>query len=88
MPTLTITDTKLYVPLVTSTTQDNAKLLKQLQVGYKKATRMNMNLKLQNRHKANIQCFLIDLSFQGVYKLFVYYLNMIMVETVKRYIIF
>ena len=46
MPTLTITDTKLYVPPVTSTTQDNAKLLKQLQAGYKKTTGINMNLKL------------------------------------------
>ena len=34
-PTLTITDTKLYVPVVTLSTQDNAKLLKQLESGFK-----------------------------------------------------
>ena len=30
VPTFTITDTKLYVPFVTSSTQDNAKLIQQL----------------------------------------------------------
>ena len=30
VPTFTITDTKLYVPVVTLSTQDNAKLLQQL----------------------------------------------------------
>ena len=33
-PTFLITDTKLYVPLINST-QDNAKLLKQLKSGFK-----------------------------------------------------
>ena len=31
-----ITDTKLYVPVVTLSTQDNAKLLQQLKSGFKK----------------------------------------------------
>ena len=35
-----ITDTKLYVPVVTLSTQDNAKLLQQLKSGFK---RTNMN---------------------------------------------
>ena len=35
-PTFTITDTKLYIPVVTSSTQDNAKLLKQLKPGFKR----------------------------------------------------
>ena len=34
-PTFTITDTKHYVPVVTLSTQDNAKLLKQLESGFK-----------------------------------------------------
>ena len=34
--TITITDTKLYVPVVTLSTQDNAKLLQQLKSGLKK----------------------------------------------------
>ena len=33
-PTFTITDTKLYVPVVTLLTQDNVKLLKQLESGF------------------------------------------------------
>ena len=33
---LTITDTKLYVPVVTLSTQDNAKLLEQLKSGFEK----------------------------------------------------
>ena len=33
--TFTITDTKFYVPVVTLSTQDNAKLLQQLKYGFK-----------------------------------------------------
>ena len=33
-----ITDTKLYVPVVTLTTQDNVKLLQQLKSGFKRTT--------------------------------------------------
>ena len=36
VPKFTITDTKLYVPVVTLSTQDNIKLLKQLESGFKK----------------------------------------------------
>ena len=36
-----ITDTKLYVPVVTLWTQDNAKLLQQLKSGFKKAINWN-----------------------------------------------
>ena len=34
-PTFTITDTNLYAPVVTLSTQDNAKLLEQLKSGFK-----------------------------------------------------
>ena len=34
--TFVITDTKLYVPVVTLSTQDNAKLLQQLKSGFKR----------------------------------------------------
>ena len=34
----TIVDTKLYVPVVTLSTKDNVKLLKQLQSGFKRTT--------------------------------------------------
>ena len=35
-PTFTITETSLYVPVVTLSTQDNAKLLPQLKLSFKK----------------------------------------------------
>ena len=35
-PTFLITDTKLYVPVVTLSTQDNAKLLEELKSGFKR----------------------------------------------------
>ena len=35
-PTFSITDTKLYLPFVTLSTQDNAKLLEQLKYCYKR----------------------------------------------------
>ena len=39
VPTFTITETNLYVPVVTLSTQDNAKLLTQLKSGFKRAIR-------------------------------------------------
>ena len=36
VPTFEITGTKLYVPVVTLSTQDNAKLLQQLKSGFKR----------------------------------------------------
>ena len=38
VPTFEITDTKLYVPVVTLSTQDNQKLLQQLKSGFKRTT--------------------------------------------------
>ena len=40
-PTFTITNTKLYVPVVTFSTQDNLKLLKQLESDFKRAINWN-----------------------------------------------
>ena len=37
----TITETKLYVPVVTLSTQDNAKLLQQLKSGFKRTINWN-----------------------------------------------
>ena len=39
--TFSITDTKLYVPVVTLSTQDNAKLLEQLKSGFKRTINWN-----------------------------------------------
>ena len=39
--TFELSDTKLYVPVVTLSTQDNAKLLQQLKSGFKKTINLN-----------------------------------------------
>ena len=41
LSTFTITDTKLYVSVVTLSTQDNVKLLKQLEFGFKRTVKWN-----------------------------------------------
>ena len=41
VPTFTITETNLYVPVVTLSTQDNAKLLLQLKSGFKRTINWN-----------------------------------------------
>ena len=67
----TITDTKLYVPVVHLSTQDNAKLLQQLKSGFKRKINWNkceLSIKTyaQNRYLNH----LADPSFQRVNRLF------------------
>ena len=53
--TFSITDTKLYNPVVTLSTQDNAKRLEQLKSGFKKQlTGININKKYQQKYQINI----------------------------------
>ena len=66
-----ITETKLYVLVVTLSAQDNAKLLQQLKSGFKRTLNLNkyeLNIKTfaQNRYWNH----LINPSFQGVNRLF------------------
>ena len=67
-----ITDTKLYALVVTLSTQDNDELLQQLKSGFKRTINWN-----KYQSKVTIQApnpyldYLIDLSFQGVNRLFV-----------------
>ena len=72
VPTFTITDTKRYVPVVTLSTQDNTKLLQQLNSGFKKIINWNkyQSKVTVQKQKQNLN-YLIDLSFQGVNRLFV-----------------
>ena len=67
-----ITETKLYVPVVTLSTKDNAKLLQQLKSGFKRTINWN---KYQSSIKTYAQSrylnHLVDPSFQGVNRLFV-----------------
>ena len=68
--TFTITDTKLYVPIVTLKTEDNAKLWKLLNEGFKRSIYWNK----QNIFKDYNNEYIIerlDASFQGVSRLFV-----------------
>ena len=44
VPTFAITETNLYVPVVTLSTQDNEKLLPQLKSGYKKEKSVRINI--------------------------------------------
>ena len=71
-PTFEITETKLYVPVVTLSTQDNAKLLPQLKSGFKRTISWNKYLAKPEllAQNANLN-HLIEPSFQGVNRLFV-----------------
>ena len=67
-----IKDTKLYVSVVTLSIQDNAKLLQELKSGFKrtinwKKYQSNIKTYTQNRYLNH----LVDLSYQGVGRLFV-----------------
>ena len=70
--TFEITDTKLYVPVVTLSTKENAKLPQQLKLGFKKVINWNKYLSKPEllRRNANLT-YLIEPSFQGVNRLFI-----------------
>ena len=69
---LTITDTKLYVPVVTFSTKDNTKLLEQLKPGFKRTINWNKyQSKISTEAQNQYLDFLINPSFNGVNRLFV-----------------
>ena len=60
-----ISDTKLYVPVVTISTQESIKLLKQLESGFKRTINRNKNLaKTTNQAQNRYLDFLIDPAVQ------------------------
>ena len=70
--TFAITDTKLYVPVVTLSTQDKTKLLKQLKSGFKRVINWNKYLSKPELLAQNPNLnHLVEPSFQGVNRLFV-----------------
>ena len=72
IPTFTITEINLQVPVVTLSTQDNAKLLKQLKSGFKRTISWNKYLSKPKLIAQNPNLnHLVEPSFQGVNKLFV-----------------
>ena len=67
-----ITDTKLYVPVVTLSKENDIKLLEKLKSGFKRTIKWNkyrsqMTIQSQN----NNLCYLIDPTFTNVNRLFV-----------------
>ena len=71
-PTFTITETKLYVPVVTLSIQDNAKLLEKLKSGFKRTVIWNKHEPKVTVEKQNQYLdWLINPSFQRVNRLFV-----------------
>ena len=72
VPTFTITETNLYVLIVTLSIQNNEKLLPQLKSGFKRKISWNKYLAKPEllAQNANLN-YLIEPSFQGVNRLFV-----------------
>ena len=64
VPTFTITETNLYGPVVTLSTQDNEKLLPQLKSGFKRKISWN-------KYLAKPELLARNQNFQGVNRLFV-----------------
>ena len=70
--TFAITDTKLYVPVVTLSTQENTKFFQQLKSGFKRVINWNKYLSKPELLPQNPNLnHLIEPSFQGVNRLFV-----------------
>ena len=70
--TFAITDTKLYVPVVTLSTQENTKFFQQLKSGFKRVINRNKYLSKPELLAQNPNLnHLVEPSFQGVNRLFV-----------------
>ena len=70
--TFAITDTKLYIPVVTLSTQENTKFLQQLNSGFKRVINWNKYLSKPELLAQNSNLnHLVEPSFQGVNRLFV-----------------
>ena len=68
-----ITSTKLYVPIVTLSTKDNANLTKQLNKRFKRSVYLNeykSKIETKTENNDNVSRFPLDASFQGVNRLF------------------
>ena len=72
IPTFTITETNLYVPVITLSTQDNSRLLQQLKNGFKRTISWSKYLAKPEllTQNANLND-LVEPRFQGVNRLFV-----------------
>ena len=76
-PTFTITETKIYVPVVCLSIQYNAKLLQKLKTGSKRTINWNKYLLKPGLLARSLSLnHLIEPSFQGINTLFVQHLKM------------
>ena len=67
-----ITDTKLYIPVITLSQQDNANLLQQLKSGFKEVINWNKYLSKPELLAPNPNLnYLVEPSFQGINRFFV-----------------
>ena len=70
--TFKITDTKLYVPVVTLSTENDKRLLEKLRTGFKRTIKWNKyRSEMTNQTKNNNLNYLIDPTFTKVNRLFV-----------------
>ena len=70
--TFEIKDTKLYVPVVSLSTEDDNKLLEQLKTGFKRTIKWNKyRSEMTKQAKTNNLNYLIDPTFDKVNRLFV-----------------
>ena len=92
--TLEVTDAKLYVPGVTLSAEDNVKLVKQLNEGFKRPVYWNKYKVIDNKVVENAEKHireLLDSSYQGVKRLFVLAYNnkegdnKVSVDSYKKY---
>ena len=87
--TFAITDTKLYVPVVALSTQENTKFLQQLKSGFKRVINRNKYLPKPELLTQNPNLnHLIEPSFQEVNRLFFWHLKMMIIEQAMNNIIF
>ena len=76
--TFKITNTKLFIPIVTLSSKDNVKLVKLLEEGFKRPVYWNeyqTKIESRNLDNNNLTRFPLDASFQGVRRLFVLAFN-------------
>ena len=87
--TFAITDTKLYVPVVTLSTQENTKFFQQLKSGFKRVINWNKYLSKPELLAQNPNLnHLVEPSFQGVIDFLFQHLKMMMIEQAMMNIIF
>ena len=84
--TFQITSKKLYAPVVTLSTKNSLKLIKQLNKGLKRSVYWNEHKSKVEAKPAvnnNITRFLLDSSFQGVNRLFVFLLTILVMVLIE-----